>query len=355
MGKLILIEGTDCSGKETQSKLLKEKIEKDNKTCVYFSFPNYNSPTGKIVGGPYLGKEEICKSYFTEGAVNVDPKVSCLYFAADRLYNLDTLKNLVNSYDYVILDRYTFSNMAHQGGKEEDKNKRNEWLEREELLIGKENIEKLNNSKVAIFGCGGVGSYTLEALVRAGVGNIVLVDNDIVDITNINRQLIADTTTIGQDKVEIAKQRALKINPNINIETHKVFYDENYNDLIKTRMDYFAEKFNGENYKNKYFWRYFYSEKRKMDYCLEIYMYNNYSRLKLFSREDAKNKWEQDIKDIEAWLKKHKLFEGFKQDEDGCWAKEFKFPKEEDALEEFTGKLIKLLEEDVESISNSGK
>ena len=128
-----------------------------------------------------------------------------------------------------------------------------------------------------------------------------------------------------------------------------------YNDLIKTRIDYFAKEFNGENYKNEYFWRYFYSEKRKMDYCLEIYMYDNYSRLKLFSREDAKKKWEQDIKDIEAWLKKHKLFEGFKQDEDGCWAKEFKFPKEEDALEEFTGKLIKLLEEDVESISNSGK
>ena len=125
-GKLIVIEGTDCSGKETQSKLLKEKIEKDNKTCVYFSFPNYDSPTGKIVGGPYLGKEEICKSYFTEGAVNVMPEVSSLYFAADRLYNLDTLKKLINSYDYVILDRYTFSNMAHQGGKEEDKNKRYE-------------------------------------------------------------------------------------------------------------------------------------------------------------------------------------------------------------------------------------
>ena len=78
------------------------------------------------MGGPYLGKEEICKSYFTEGAVNVDPKVSCLYFAADRLYNLESLKKLVNSYDYVILDRYAFSNMAHQGGKEEDKNKRNE-------------------------------------------------------------------------------------------------------------------------------------------------------------------------------------------------------------------------------------
>ena len=99
----------------------------------------------------------------------------------------------------------------------------NEWLEREELLIGSENIEKLNKSTVAVFGCGGVGSYALEALVRAGVGNIVLIDKDIVDITNINRQLIADTTTVGQDKVEVAKQRALRINPNINIEIHKCY------------------------------------------------------------------------------------------------------------------------------------
>ena len=124
MGKLILIEGTDCSGKETQSKLLKNKIEKDNKTCVYFSFPNYDSPTGKIVGGPYLGKEEISHSYFSEGAVNVNPKVASLYFAADRLYNLETLKKLLKENDYVILDRYTYSNMAHQGGKEKNKTKR---------------------------------------------------------------------------------------------------------------------------------------------------------------------------------------------------------------------------------------
>ena len=124
MGKLILIEGTDCSGKETQSKLLKNKIEKDNKTCVYFSFPNYDSPTGKIVGGPYLGKEEISHSYFSDGAVNVNPKVASLYFAADRLYNLETLKKLLKENDYVILDRYTYSNMAHQGGKEKNKNKR---------------------------------------------------------------------------------------------------------------------------------------------------------------------------------------------------------------------------------------
>lgn len=116
-----------------------------------------------------------------------------------------------------------------------------EWLKREELLIGRENIEKLNKSTVAVFGCGGVGSYALEALVRAGVGNIVLIDKDIVDITNINRQLIADTTTVGQDKVEVAKQRALRINPNINIEIHKCFYDENHTELIKPKYDYIVD------------------------------------------------------------------------------------------------------------------
>ena len=98
MGKLILIEGTDCSGKETQSKLLKEKVEKDNKTCVYFSFPNYNSPTGKIVGGPYLGKEEICKSYFTEGAVNVDPKLLVIW-----LIKVAKKKIKIKDMKYIIL------------------------------------------------------------------------------------------------------------------------------------------------------------------------------------------------------------------------------------------------------------
>ena len=85
-----------------------------------------------------------------------------------------------------------------------------DWLKREELLIGKENIEKLQNSKIAVFGCGGVGSYAVEALARAGIGSFVLIDNDIVDITNINRQLIADTTTVGLDKVVAEKERIEK-------------------------------------------------------------------------------------------------------------------------------------------------
>ena len=124
MGKLILIEGTDCSGKETQSRLLVEKLNERGKKAVYFTFPYYESPTGKIVGGPYLGKEEISSSYFPEGASHVPAKVASLYFAADRLYNLPLLQKLLDSNDYVILDRYVYSNMAHQGGKIESKEER---------------------------------------------------------------------------------------------------------------------------------------------------------------------------------------------------------------------------------------
>ena len=120
-GKIIVIEGTDCSGKETQSKLLVEKLKSLGKKCAYFSFPMYDTPTGKIVGGAYLGKPEICEGYFKEGAPNVDPKVSCLYYAADRKYNIDKVKQYIEDGYYVILDRYTSSNMAHQGCKILDK------------------------------------------------------------------------------------------------------------------------------------------------------------------------------------------------------------------------------------------
>lgn len=116
------------------------------------------------------------------------------------------------------------------------------WLAREELLIGEKNVKKLANSTVAIFGCGGVGSYAVEGLARAGIGSFVLIDNDIVDITNINRQLIADTTTIGKDKVEVEKERILKINPNAKVEIHKEFYNEqNNNDLVKEDYDYIVD------------------------------------------------------------------------------------------------------------------
>ena len=137
-GKLIVIEGTDCSGKETQSNLLIEKLKQENIRIEKFGFPNYNSPTGKIIGGPYLGKSYICEGWFEEGAPNVDPKVSALYYAADRLYNIDKINFLLDNGVNVILDRYVYSNMAHQGGKIEDEKERNEmyeWLENLEFKL----------------------------------------------------------------------------------------------------------------------------------------------------------------------------------------------------------------------------
>ena len=137
-GKLIVIEGTDCSGKETQSNLLIEKLKQQNIRIEKFSFPNYNSPTGKIIGGPYLGKSYICEGWFEEGAPNVDPKVSALYYAADRLYNIDKINFLLENGVNVILDRYVFSNMAHQGGKIENEKERKEmyeWLENLEFNL----------------------------------------------------------------------------------------------------------------------------------------------------------------------------------------------------------------------------
>lgn len=138
MPKLIVIEGTDCSGKETQSKKLIERLKEEGIECAYFSFPNYNSPTGKIIGGPYLGKEYICEGWFPETAPNVDPKVSCLYYAADRRYNIPKVFELLNQGVSVILDRYTYSNMAHQGGKIRDKEERQkmyDWIHQIEFEL----------------------------------------------------------------------------------------------------------------------------------------------------------------------------------------------------------------------------
>ena len=135
-GKIILIEGTDCSGKETQTKLLVEKFSSEGIKCERISFPMYDTPTGKIVGGPYLGKEYISECWFSEGSINVDPKVAALYYAADRKYNIGKVNELLNNGINVILDRYVYSNLAHQGGKIKDKEERfkmYDWLDKLEF------------------------------------------------------------------------------------------------------------------------------------------------------------------------------------------------------------------------------
>ena len=115
------------------------------------------------------------------------------------------------------------------------------WLNRTEALIGKENITKLQNSNVVVFGLGGVGSYVVEGLVRAGIQNICIVDKDIVDITNINRQLIADNETIGKNKVDAEEERILKINKSAKVIKIKEFVNkDNIEEIMKSysHIDY---------------------------------------------------------------------------------------------------------------------
>ena len=112
---------------------------------------------------------------------------------------------------------------------------------RTELVIGKEGVEKLNNAKVAIFGLGGVGSFVLEGLVRAGIGNFVLIDDDKICLTNLNRQILATRKTVGQPKVEVAKQRILDINPNANVESHQEFFMPETEGILDNSIDYIVD------------------------------------------------------------------------------------------------------------------
>ena len=143
-GKLISIEGTDCSGKATQTSLLLERLRKDNIKVSSISFPMYDSPTGAIIGACLLGKSYLCNEYFKDGigswfeeGANIDPLVAIDLYAADRRYNLPKINALLNRGINVILDRYVTSNMAHRGGMILDKKQR---LEMYEIIKQKEYV-----------------------------------------------------------------------------------------------------------------------------------------------------------------------------------------------------------------------
>lgn len=113
---------------------------------------------------------------------------------------------------------------------------------RTELLLGSDGIKKLNSSKVAVFGIGGVGGYVCEALVRSGIGEIDIIDNDDVSFSNLNRQIIALHSTIGRAKVDVMKERLLDINPDCTVNTHKVFYMPETEHLFDfTKYDYIVD------------------------------------------------------------------------------------------------------------------
>lgn len=119
--------------------------------------------------------------------------------------------------------------------------KMKEQFSRTELLIGKEKVEKLIKSKVAIFGIGGVGSYVVEGLARAGVGKFILIDNDKITLSNINRQIIATHKTVGKAKVEVCKQRILEINPDAEVETYEEFFMPESKEILDESVDYIID------------------------------------------------------------------------------------------------------------------
>ena len=109
-------------------------------------------------------------------------------------------------------------------------------------LLGAEGMERLKSANVLVFGLGGVGSYIVEALARSGIGALTLVDADVVDVTNINRQLVADLATVGMDKVEVAKNRVLAVNPECRVTVKKMLYlPEKSGEFDFSSYDYIAD------------------------------------------------------------------------------------------------------------------
>ena len=218
-GKYIVIEGTDCSGKETQSKLLEEKLKELGYKCIRLSFPMYETPTGKIIEEDYLGKNN--KGVFPEGSAKVDPLVAALYYAADRKYNIN---NIVKYYDegyYIILDRYTTSNMAYQGSKILDQDERfymYQWIDKLEYWL-----LKLPKPDKTIFLHMPL-KYTLELMKNREV----LDDNEKNEdyLKRSEEAYIELSELYGWNKIECVKDDKIKTIEEINEEIIKLIIEK---------------------------------------------------------------------------------------------------------------------------------
>ncbi len=215
-GKLIVIEGTDCSGKETQTKLLISKLREKGISVNNFSFPNYNSPTGRIIGGPYLGKGYICDTYFDEGPTHVDPKVASLYYAADRKYNIDKIMFLINNGSNVILDRYIYSNMAHQGGKLDS------YDDRMEMYDWLDNLE-----------------FNLLSLPRPDIAIFLHMPTDKAQILKENRQESADGHEKDIEHLYSAERAYIELARKYNIYTVECVLDDDIRSIEEINEDVF--------------------------------------------------------------------------------------------------------------------
>ena len=220
-GKIIVIEGTDCSGKETQTKLLVEKLEKMGKKVKRVSFPMYDSPTGKMIGSCLLGKPDMCKELlkeekglFPEGGGNVDSLTAINLYAADRRYNLPKINKLLDEGYIVIIDRYVASNMAHRGGLLE---------KREDRLKIYKKIEMLE--------------YEINELPRPDKTILLYLPYEYACILKKNREEVADETEKNEKYLKMGEKAYLELS---------AIYDYDIIDCVKDKKIRTIEDINEE-------------------------------------------------------------------------------------------------------------
>ena len=223
-GKLIVVEGTDCSGKETQTRLLVEKLNKEGIRVERLSFPKYDSPTGKMIGACYLGKPHMCKEllkdeegFFPEGASNVDPLVSINFYAADRRYNKPIIDDLLNNGCNVILDRYVGSNMAHQGGMLKTQSERAKMFKKIELL--EYEINELQRPDMTIFL---YVPYEIASLLKKkGEEAPDQVESSEEYLINSERTYLELVDLYNYDRIDCVKDNKMRTIEDINCEVLK--------------------------------------------------------------------------------------------------------------------------------------
>lgn len=222
-GKLIVIEGTDCSGKETQANLLEENLNKIGKQTKKLYFPKYETATGIIVGACFLGQKELCDTYlnnqygwFEEGSSKVDGMVSSLYYAADRKYNIGEIEKYLDMGYYVIIDRYTTSNMAHQGGKILDKDERfnmYQWIDKLEFWLL--NLPKPDKTIFLHM------PYEYACTLKKNRVNLDEHEKDIDHLKNAEEAYVELSELYNWDTIECVENETIKSIEQINDEVYE--------------------------------------------------------------------------------------------------------------------------------------
>ena len=223
LGKIIVIEGTDCSGKETQTRLLVEKLEADGIKVKRISFPMYDSPTGKIIGACLLGKPDMCKELlkadhgmFPEGGGCVDSLTAIDLYAADRRYNLPKIKKLLDDGYVVIIDRYVASNMAHRGGLLEKRTDRLKIYKKIEML-----------------------EYEINELPRPDKTILLYLPYEYACVLKQNRAEVADETEKNEKYLKMGEKAYLELS---------ALYDYDVIDCVRNKEIRTIEDINRELY-----------------------------------------------------------------------------------------------------------